>query len=812
MMGRMKRRKKYTRQAGRAVGQDPRKFRGVQGPQVMVASSDHFAVDLIQLATELKELLPPLARDTVDRCLDLYNRQEFVIMVAGEISVGKSSFLNAMIGKPILLTDTTETTAAITYLRTAHDVSGNILPGVRKDHVRITYKDGKIEWIPISNRKRLEEVTTSLSGQTKAITRVKKAEVYFSNETLPLPPGITIIDTPGLNGSESHAELTHREMGLCHAALFLLDATKFGTLSNKAEFQRLYRYAPEVLFVINKWDLVRKSGHTLQKMKTEEYFPKLGNWTANGEITDENIFVISGSEAFVAKERYFAKLEKLPTEKRAGLRMQDQLRFPDNEYFSLEGTLQNLFSDTRKASMIRRRPLQTLLQVVNEQQDLLENEKTKFLAADADFERRLNAETMRVQSARDDAERAFSEVRDFARRLASRETECYRKTIQEAAKKLADDFWRKVDSSSPSELASEAGQHDLSTFVDEQVSVLYRQPITKRFQAFVSFIQSQLDTNTVVNTTDGVNTNLPTGSESAEIYEKFGRDKQNLEKQIEASGSLRTQLVAELRDAEKDIKEANEQLALCENERVEYSRLEGLYQNALEKRKALGARPAMKHKTVWATKTVRHSGGLLRKIGSFFGLCDEDTYEEVSYSRTIADDSEGKKWDEKYARLNALVESAKEKRDAAKPDSANERGWQQAKQDAETRLRKANRRLSELDEEAAEKRRKLRQMNDKNVRQMVMVQWKRELERIRDSFGMAVSCFGREIDRLLEEYWKMRSEKVSQSIRDLRQREQELESKRKQSSSEYQRIIESAKRLSRIRNKLEVELNGVNTK
>ena len=146
---------------------------------------DAFSVELKAIGEQLKTLLPNESRETVDRCLDLYGRNEFVIMVAGEISVGKSSFLNALIGQSVLLTDTTETTAAITYLRTAEGV-----PGVRPDHVKITYRDGNVEWISMHDKKRLTAATTSLAGNMKAISRVRSAEVYFDPKTLSIPKGI----------------------------------------------------------------------------------------------------------------------------------------------------------------------------------------------------------------------------------------------------------------------------------------------------------------------------------------------------------------------------------------------------------------------------------------------------------------------------------------------------------------------------------------------------------------------------------------------------------------------------------------------
>ena len=72
---------------------------------------------LEQLGERLRGHLDEHTAAMVDDCLAIYRNNEFVIMVCGEVSVGKSSFLNTMSTMPFLLTDQRETTAAITYLR-----------------------------------------------------------------------------------------------------------------------------------------------------------------------------------------------------------------------------------------------------------------------------------------------------------------------------------------------------------------------------------------------------------------------------------------------------------------------------------------------------------------------------------------------------------------------------------------------------------------------------------------------------------------------------------------------------------------------
>lgn len=762
-----------------------------------------FSKDLKRLAVKLRELLPAELQETVDRCLDLYERNEFVILVAGEISVGKSSFLNALIGQSILLTDTTETTAAITYLRTAEGVAG-----VKPDHVKITYKSGKTEWISIHDAKRLKQVTTSLDGNMKAISRVKCAEVYCSKETLDIPPGITIIDTPGLNGSDSHADLTHREMGLCHAALYLLDATKFGTLSNREEFGKLYRYAPEVLFVVNKWDLVRSTGASLADMK-HEYFEKLGNWAAQGDVTDENIFIVSGTEALIGKERYLSQVRKndrLPKRSQKAVSIVKAMPYPDNEYLQLEARLQELMLTGEKSRMIQRRPLQTLLQLTLDCEDEYRRRSEKFLVEDEELEERIAVETRRVNLAKDDAERVFSEVRDFAQRLAKKETDAYRLAISQADGMIRKEIEEKIGNVSLGDLRSEDGQKQLREYVTERIDAHYRKPICERFSAFVAFIQSQLETYTTINTDAAIS--FASAQNLVSDVRQLDREKEAIQRKLENTGTRREALSAQIDAAKKGIAEAKRELHAFAGQEQKYKQLDAEYQGILKKRNDLGTRPCPKQHYETRYKTIRKAGGLIRKTLSFFtfGLIDDEVEEEVPYTVCVKDDSAGKKWDAKYAEIQRQVEAAKSRRDSAKPDYRRQRKWEEKRIEHEKSLQNAERQIAKLDEEMAEQRSKMRRYDAGNVRRIVKDGWMRELGGVRNSFSDMVDGFRSDVDRLLSNYWKSRASRIERYVADIRVREKEMSEQRKRTSAEFKRIQDALQSLSRIRTSLEGEL------
>ena len=329
---------------------------------------------LQEIAEQLKPFLSIEGQQIVEECLKQFESQELVLMVAGEVSVGKSSLLNALLGKPILLTDLTETTAALTFIRSVDSDNS-----AKANQAKVTYYNGNVEWLDL-NPEALKKVTTSLENDD-ALNKVEKVEVYVDGSVI--PKGVTIIDTPGLNGGERHSDLTHREMGLCHIALFLLDASKAGMASEKRELNRLYDYAPQVFFILNKWDQVKKlyPNMTLRVIKGK-YLDAIGRIIEKNEqsytISSRNIYVISAKEGLTAELEYFNKKENQQPE--ASPTIFDDLTdmLPDrgkqNEIFHLFQDMSLHLSQSSRRSMLYQRPLLTMKNLAQEALDKVDIE------------------------------------------------------------------------------------------------------------------------------------------------------------------------------------------------------------------------------------------------------------------------------------------------------------------------------------------------------------------------------------------------------------------------------------------------------
>jgi small GTP-binding protein len=172
---------------------------------------------LIEERAALSDLRELLARQRADDADIQHIRQAerdldelFLLVVVGEFNAGKSAFVNALIGAPILSEGVTPTTAAITRLTYAD-----------RQHER---RDGAI------------------------------LEVGYP---LDLLREIAVIDTPGTNAIlREHEEITERFVPRADLILFVTSADRPFSESERAFMERIRAWSKKVVIVLNKIDLL----------------------------------------------------------------------------------------------------------------------------------------------------------------------------------------------------------------------------------------------------------------------------------------------------------------------------------------------------------------------------------------------------------------------------------------------------------------------------------------------------------------------------------------------------------------------------
>ena len=158
-------------------------------------------------------------------------------MVMGAFSTGKSTFINALLGKEIAVTAAVRTTAVITKIAYGRNkIIAHFIDGSEKN---FTPKD-------------FERLTSEREEQSKEL----RSRIAFVERTLsaPILKKMTLVDSPGLNAlNEQHAEITHRFISRADAVLWMTHTEQAGSSIEIAEIEKLNsRFKPIV--IVNKMD------------------------------------------------------------------------------------------------------------------------------------------------------------------------------------------------------------------------------------------------------------------------------------------------------------------------------------------------------------------------------------------------------------------------------------------------------------------------------------------------------------------------------------------------------------------------------
>lgn len=204
-----------------------------------------------------QEVVAEESRAELHRLKQAIQQDVFSIVVLGEFSRGKSTFVNALIGEPLLPMDVLPETAVIQVLHYAE-----------KPGVEIVYRNGVVKQGE-ADRDFLKRF--SVRAQQDAADDVEYLRIGYPSSFL--QHQVVVVDTPGVSDmDEQRAEVTYGFLPQADMVLFLLDASSPLKKTEKEFLEK--RVLPQgirkIVFLANKFDHLDE-----EEVDEEEYLDKL---------------------------------------------------------------------------------------------------------------------------------------------------------------------------------------------------------------------------------------------------------------------------------------------------------------------------------------------------------------------------------------------------------------------------------------------------------------------------------------------------------------------------------------------------------
>lgn len=168
----------------------------------------------------------------------------YKVLVVGEMKRGKSSFVNALIGRDILPTDVDISTCEVFRVRRA-----------LQEGYRIRFEDGSAKEITAADLKKYgSQGVRDIQGMPQLAQIIRWIEVDLPTAQF-LPVGVNLLDTPGLGSLyAAHGQITQRFVPQADAVIFITDADK-PLIESELEFvKKILEVTCNIFFVLTKID------------------------------------------------------------------------------------------------------------------------------------------------------------------------------------------------------------------------------------------------------------------------------------------------------------------------------------------------------------------------------------------------------------------------------------------------------------------------------------------------------------------------------------------------------------------------------
>jgi GTP-binding protein EngB required for normal cell division len=233
--------------------------------------------DLIARAREFELADPPPALEWHRRKL---RENAYKVLVVGEAKRGKSTFVNALIGRDLLPTDVDVATSQV-Y---------NVRPSAREAY-RVRYEDGSAWEITSDELPRYGSQMMYDAGVVPASEEI----IRWIEVDVPirfLPEGVSMLDTPGLGALYAgHARITHRFVPEADAVIFVLESGQPMVDEDLKFIEQILTVTNNIFFIQTKIDQYTKEDWQAIQHRNQEILEA----KFKGRLIDTRVWPVSST-------------------------------------------------------------------------------------------------------------------------------------------------------------------------------------------------------------------------------------------------------------------------------------------------------------------------------------------------------------------------------------------------------------------------------------------------------------------------------------------------------------------------------------
>ncbi len=232
--------------------------------------------------------IPELQAASFQRLLEKLRQNRFNLVILGAFKRGKSSLINALLGKQLLPTGIVPLTSVVTIL----GYGGKL-------RIQVHFHQGESRQI---SQEELPDFITE-KGNPRNLKGVREVEIAYPSDYL--SDGVRIIDTPGVGSVYSHnSEVAYNYLPQVDAAVFVVTVDPPLSEAEQEFLKDIREYVHKLFFVLNKIDYVEAP----ERQEALEFTAKV--LQANLETEKISIFPMSAKLAMTGKSNGHSDLLK----------------------------------------------------------------------------------------------------------------------------------------------------------------------------------------------------------------------------------------------------------------------------------------------------------------------------------------------------------------------------------------------------------------------------------------------------------------------------------------------------------------------